>query len=242
MERPLSLDRNLRTSRPHGAAGQGPHQTAAPAKETTPLFYSSIQSAEEEEKNAPTVAEECPGAAPTAEQVFREYAPRVYNLARRMLTNESDAEDVTSEVLLQVVRKLDTFRGESSLATWLYRITANAALALRRKRATHPERQISDPMDQFLADGSHATPVRGWAAGPVQQVLGHELSQMIEKAVAGLPALYRDVFVLADLEGLANAEIGEVLRLSLPAVKSRLHRARLSLRHALAPYFEEISG
>jgi RNA polymerase sigma-70 factor (ECF subfamily) len=173
--------------------------------------------------------------------VFHDYAPRVYNLARRMLNNESDAEDVTSEVLLQVVRKLDTFRGESSLATWLYRITANAALALRRKRATHPERQICDPMDQFLADGSHATPVRRWSDGPVHQVLGKEQSKMIEEAVAGLPALYRDVFVLADLEGLPNAEIGAILRLSLPAVKSRLHRARLSLRQALAPYFEETS-
>jgi RNA polymerase sigma-70 factor (ECF subfamily) len=156
-----------------------------------------------------------------------------------MLNNESDAEDVTSDVLLQVVRKLDTFRGESSLATWLYRITANAALALRRKRATHPEVQLSDPMEQFLADGSHATPVRRWAAEPVRQVLGRELSQRIEEAVAGLPALYRDVFVLADLDGLANAEIGTILGLSLPAVKSRLHRARLSLRQSLAPYFEE---
>src|SRR5262249_50677393 len=104
------------------------------------------------EKND-AVVEPCPGPAPTAEQVFREHAPRGSRLARRMLSNESDAEAVTSEVLLQVVRKLATFRGESSLATWLYRITANAALALRRKRATHPERQISDPMDQFLADG-----------------------------------------------------------------------------------------
>jgi RNA polymerase sigma-70 factor (ECF subfamily) len=180
-----------------------------------------------------------PGPAPTVEQVFREYAPRVYNLARRMLCNEADAEDVTSEVLLQVVRKLDTFRGESTLATWLYRITANAALALRRKRATHPERQLSEPMDQILAEGASASPVGRCAAEPVQQALSQELSQAIEEAVAELPALYRDVFVLADLEGRANAEIGEILGLSLPAVKSRLHRARLSLRQTLAPYFDE---
>src|SRR5437773_8961045 len=75
-------------------------------------------------------------AALTPDQVFRDYAPRVYNLARRMLGNDADAEDVTQDVLLQVVRKLDTFRGESAFPTWLHRVTVNAALANRRKRAT----------------------------------------------------------------------------------------------------------
>src|ERR1700739_1552758 len=80
---------------------------------------------------------------PTAEQVFREHAPRVYNLARRMLGNDADAEDVTQDVLLQVVRKLDTFRGDASLTTWLHRITVNAALAHRRKRATRQKHQVA---------------------------------------------------------------------------------------------------
>src|SRR5437773_4553350 len=75
-------------------------------------------------------------AALTPDQVFRDYAPRVYNLARRMLGNDADAEDVTQDVLLQVVRKLDTFRGESAFPTWLHRVTVNAALAHRRKLAT----------------------------------------------------------------------------------------------------------
>src|SRR5215470_508109 len=175
----------------------------------------------------------------TPEHVFNEYAPRVYNLARRMLGNDADAEDVTQDVLLQVVRKLDTFRGDSSLATWLHRITVNAALAHRRKLAQRKERQVADPMDQFLADGSHAGPVRAWAAPPDEQVLSRELRQLIEQAIAGLPQMYRDVYVLGDVEGLANAEIGGLLALSLAAVKSRLHRARLLMRDALAPHFEE---
>jgi RNA polymerase sigma-70 factor (ECF subfamily) len=179
------------------------------------------------------------GRALTAETVYRDYGPRVYSVAWRMLVNDADAEDVTQDVLLQVVRKLDTFRGDSSLATWLHRITVNAALAHRRKLAQRRERQVSDPMDQFLADGYHAGPVRPWAAPPDEQVLSQELRQLIENAIAGLPQMYRDVYVLGDVEGLANAEIGGVLALSLPAVKSRLHRARLMMRDALAPHFEE---
>src|SRR3712207_3267092 len=92
----------------------------------------------------------------TAEQVFRDYAPRVYNLARRMLGNAADAEDVTQDVLLQVVRKLDTFRGESAFPTWLHRVTVNAALAARRKRARRDEGRVADPLAGFTEDGQHS--------------------------------------------------------------------------------------
>src|SRR5436853_2786211 len=97
-------------------------------------------------------------AAPlTAERVFNEYAPRVYNLARRMLGNDADAEDVTQDVLLQVVRKLDTFRGESAFPTWLHRVTVNAALAHRRKRASRQAHQSGQGLDAVLEDG-HGNP------------------------------------------------------------------------------------
>src|SRR5882757_4280275 len=85
----------------------------------------------------------------TADRVFRDFAPRVYNLARRMLGNDADAEDVTQDVLLQVVRKLDTFRGEAAFPTWLHRVTVNAALAHRRKRGLRQEREVTDPMDRL---------------------------------------------------------------------------------------------
>src|SRR5262249_13886914 len=176
-----------------------------------------------------------------AEQVFTEYAPRVYNLARRMLGNDADAEDVTQDVLLQVVRKLHTFRGDAAFSTWLHRVTVNAALAHRRKRSGQHERQITDPLDSFLEDGQHAGPVRPWPARPEQEALDHETQQLVEKAIAELPEIYRDVYVLADVEQLPNAEIAEILGLSVPAVKSRLHRARLMMRHALAPHFEELT-
>ncbi|HMC63676.1 MAG TPA: sigma-70 family RNA polymerase sigma factor [Gemmataceae bacterium] len=178
----------------------------------------------------------------TPEQVFRDYAPRVYNLARRMLGNDADAEDVTQDVLLQVVRKLDTFRGESAFPTWLHRVTVNAALAHRRKRATQEQHRVHDPLDSFHEDGHHAGPVRRWSTQPEDELLDRETQQLIEIAIARLPDIYRDVYVLADVEGLPNAEIADMLGLSVPAVKSRLHRARLLMRDALAPHFEEVSA
>jgi RNA polymerase sigma-70 factor (ECF subfamily) len=181
-------------------------------------------------------------AAPTVEEVFRDYAPRIYNLARRMLSNDADAEDVTQDVLLQVVRKLGTFRGEAAFPTWLHRVTVNAALAHRRKRASREEHRLRDPLESLFEDGKLAVPVRKWSIRPEQAVLDRETHEVIEKAISQLPEIYRDVYILADVEGLPNAEIGDLLGLSVPAVKSRLHRARLLMREALAPYFEEVAA
>jgi len=187
-----------------------------------------------------------PAVAPlTADRVFRDYAPRVYNLARRMLGNDADAEDVTQDVLLQVVRKLDTFRGEAAFPTWLHRVTVNAALAHRRKRAGRMAHQSSEPLDAVLEDGQGHGPPSGlkpWSVSPDKPVLDAETHEMIERAIGELPATYRDVYVLADVEGLPNADIGDMLGLSVAAVKSRLHRARLNMRDALAPHFEEVAS
>jgi len=169
------------------------------------------------------------GAAPlTADRVFRDYAPRVYNLARRMLGNDADAEDVTQDVLLQVVRKLDTFRGESAFPTWLHRVTVNAALAHRRKRATRQAHQTGEPLDAILDDGPGHAPgaLRPWSVSPEQPVLDAETHEIIERAIARLPDSYRDVYVLADVEGLPNNEIGEMLGLSVPAVTEFRRKVR----------------
>jgi RNA polymerase sigma-70 factor (ECF subfamily) len=176
----------------------------------------------------------------TAEQVVTEYAPRVYHLARRMLGNDADAEDVTQDVLLQVVRKLNTFRGDAAFPTWLHRITVNAALTHRNKRARREEHEVHDPLDHFFADGQHGTPVRPWSVGPDQHVLDQERQQLIEDAIARLPENYRDVYVLADVESMSNPEIADLLGLTVSAVKSRLHRGRVLMRHALARHFEEV--
>lgn len=173
----------------------------------------------------------------TPEQVFRDYAPRIFNIARRMLGNDADAEDVTQEVLIQVIRKLDTFRGESQLGTWLHRVTVNAALAHRQKRANRQKHEVNEAIDE-IAHPAPSAPASHWSAPPEEPVLAEEQQQLIEKAIETLPNPFRDVFVLADVEGLPNAEIAEMLGLSVPAVKSRLHRARLRMRDQLAPHFE----
>jgi RNA polymerase sigma-70 factor (ECF subfamily) len=189
----------------------------------------------------PIPGKEQPGVPPglSAEKIFDEYAPRVYHLAHRLLGNAADAEDVAQDVFLQVVRKLPTFRGEAAFSTWLYRVTVNAALAYRRKRALRQTVSLPEPLEDFQPDGTHRAPVRRWRSRPNHQALDREAHERIEESIAGLPETYRDVYVLADVEELPNAKIAEVLGLNVPAVKSRLHRARLLMRKALASYFEE---
>ena len=174
---------------------------------------------------------------PTPESVFREFAPRIYHLARRMLGNDADAEDVTQDVLVQVIRKLDTFRGDAQLATWLHRVTVNAALAFRQKRANRQKRETTEAADDVLEAAPVGGPVKRWNVGPDEPVLAAEQAAVIERAIAELPGPFRDVYVLADVEGLPNQEIADMLGMSIPAVKSRLHRARLRMRDALAPHF-----
>jgi RNA polymerase sigma-70 factor (ECF subfamily) len=155
-----------------------------------------------------------------------------------MLSNAADVEDVTQDVLLQVVRKLDTFRGEADLTTWLHRVTVNAALVHRRKRAPQLARTANVSLRHMEDEGRPVSFTSTDGAGPDRQVINRETRELIEEAVRELPEKYRDPFVLSDIEGLTNAAIGEMLGLSLPAVKSRLHRARLLLRDALKPHFD----
>jgi RNA polymerase sigma-70 factor (ECF subfamily) len=179
-----------------------------------------------------------PGRSPlSVEQVYHDYAPRVYNVARRMVSSDIDAEDVTQEVLLQVVRKLPSFRGDAAFPTWLHRVTVNAALSHRRRQAVRHDHGMRNAGD--LGDDG-ALEVPGGLLSPDDEVLSGETRQLIDDAIAALPWAYRVVFVLADVEGLPNAEIAERLDMTLPAVKSRLHRARAMLRDALAPHFEDV--
>jgi RNA polymerase sigma-70 factor (ECF subfamily) len=172
----------------------------------------------------------------SAEQVYHVYAPRVYNMARRMVRSDIDAEDVTQDVLLLVVRKLPTFRGESAFPTWLHRVTVNTALSHRRREAVRLDQiALGSSLEARGEEGPLPGPPR--VLGPDAQVLIHETHQLIQRAIDSLPLAYRTVFLLADVEGLPNATIAERLDMSLAAVKSRLHRARRMVRDALAPHF-----
>lgn len=173
----------------------------------------------------------------SVEQVYHDYAPRVFSVARGMVGNDFDAEDVTQDVLLQVIRKLPTFRGDAAFPTWLHRVTVNAALAHRRRQAVRQGHGLDRSLEQFPETESTHASGRG-VLPPDDLMLSRETRAMIDRAIADLPEMYREVFVLADVEGFANAEVGEQLAMTLPAVKSRLHRARAMLREALTPHFD----
>ncbi len=170
---------------------------------------------------------------------MRDNEPRIYRLARRLVGNDADAEDVKQEVLLQLVQKLDTFRAEAAFPTWLYRVTVNAALAHLRKRAVREGHRVGDPLETLLDKNGRARPVRPWSETAEERAIGEETRRLIEHAIDEIPEGYREVLVLSDVEGLPNNEIADMLGFTLPAVKSRLHRARLMLRNSLAPHFEE---
>jgi RNA polymerase sigma-70 factor (ECF subfamily) len=172
------------------------------------------------------------GEALTAGRIFLDFASRVRRLARLYLGNDADAEDATGEVFLQVVRKLPTFRGESAFSTWLTRVAINAILAYRRRRALRRRRETCLPPEGAPEADRHAG---SRESGPLSALIAWETSEQLDRAIAGLPAIYREVLVLADVEDRPNHEIAGLLHLSLPAVKSRLHRARLLLRCSLGP-------
>jgi RNA polymerase sigma-70 factor (ECF subfamily) len=182
------------------------------------------------------------GTPQTMGRVFEENVTWVSRLARRLLGNEADADDVTQDVFLQVVRKLPSFRGEAAFPTWLYRVTVNAALSYRRRRAARRERGAPELVDSLLEDGGCRDSVPSWLTAPEKRAFDQETHRLIETAIARLPELYRQVYVLADVTELPSTKIAGMLGLSVAAVKSRLHRARLLLRKALAPHYEEYAA
>jgi RNA polymerase sigma-70 factor (ECF subfamily) len=174
----------------------------------------------------------------SAEQLLRQHLPRMYSLARRMLGNEAATEKVMQEVQQQVARKRSHFRSQAEATTWLHRVTVNCALLHRRRTGPCRTLQVRATEENDLGPGQPAADQER----PNPQVLAEGTRKLIELAISRLPYKYRDAFVLSDIEGLANAEIGEILGLSVAAVKTRLHRAHMLLWDALAPHFCASNG
>ncbi len=183
------------------------------------------------------------GGAPDAVEVlFNRYHGKVYHLAMSILKNESDAEEVSQNVFLSVIRKVDTFEGNSTLYSWIYRICINASLMRLREKRRSETVSIEAFMPVFTEDGMHASPVVDWSKEVERKALDKELGRMIGKFTSHLSDKYRVVFILCDVEGLTCEETGQLLNLSVPAVRSRLHRARLYLRERLAKYLRDGRG
>lgn len=160
----------------------------------------------------------------------------VFNTAFRLVGNTEDAECVMQETFLKVFQALPQFRGESSLSTWIYRIAANFALMRLRERKKNFN--SLDTVDTHVSKSTLEAFNRSIGNNPQRALENSELRKKMDQAIDQLPAKFKSVFVLKDIEGLSLKEISEMNDMSLPAVKSNLHRARLFLRDRLAEYSE----
>jgi RNA polymerase sigma-70 factor (ECF subfamily) len=177
--------------------------------------------------------------APAAtEMLVDTYGDRVYRLTHRITGSNEDAEEATQDALWAAARKIDTFKGESQFGSWLYRIAANAAyqkLRSRRGKSSH-EIALDDVLPALDGDGLHFEPMDDWTPRVDDNAVNGELRDALERAIAELPDDYRTALVMHDVEGMPNPDIAETLGISLPAVKSRVHRSRLFVRKKLAGY------
>jgi RNA polymerase sigma-70 factor, ECF subfamily len=169
------------------------------------------------------------------ETIVQRYQARVFRLACR-LTSETDAPDVLQDAFLQVYRHLSSFRGESQFGTWLYRIATNAALMHRRATARRPAEPLDQYLPRFDGDGKHAaTPAELQVASHADELLDRQfLADKARAVIARLPDLYREAFVLRDLENLTTADVAHALGIEPATVRQRVHRARLLLRGYLS--------
>jgi RNA polymerase sigma-70 factor, ECF subfamily len=174
--------------------------------------------------------------APTAaERLVTTYGDRAYRLAIGITSNAPDAEEAVQDAFWSVIRKIDTFRGESAFGSWLYRIVANAAYQkLRGRQGRRAEIALDEVLPLFHEDGRHAAPVVDWSARVDDPARQTELRLALTAALDELPAHYRAALVLHDVEGRSNAEVAAALGISVANVKSRVHRGRLFVRKRLA--------
>ena len=178
--------------------------------------------------------------ADAMDQLVERYADRVYRLATRITGSREDAEEVVQDALWTVGRKINTFKGDSAFGSWLYRIAANAAyMKLRARRGKNREIALDEVMPALDSGGIHFEPVDDWSPRVDDRALQSELRSVLESAIGDLPPDYRTALVLHDLEGVSNPDIADTLGISLPAVKSRVHRSRLFLRKRLSEYLND---
>ena len=171
------------------------------------------------------------------EKLVRQYDRQVFRIANHITQNREDAEDVVQDAFLKAYQKLDQFQGNSKFYTWLVRIAVNESLMRLRKRRTG--KMVSIDEDVQTDEGSMPRDLADWSPDPESLYGQSEMGEILKKVIQGLPQGFRVVFVLRDVEGLSTEETAETLGLSVPAVKSRLLRARLQLRERLARYFKK---
>jgi len=170
------------------------------------------------------------------EQLIKENQNKIYNLGLKLLGNREDAADLLQETFTKAYESLLTFQGKSSFSTWLYRIATNFALMKLRKEK---RKKISINEIKHISDGLHRREILDWSWNPQSYFKNEELKAYLKDSIESLPPKYKTVFILHDIEGRSVAEVGQILSLSTPAVKSRIHRSRLFLREKLSNFLKE---
>jgi RNA polymerase sigma-70 factor, ECF subfamily len=181
------------------------------------------------------VAQAQQGGVEAFSELVTRYEGNIYRLARHITQNPEDAEDVLQETFLKAYEHLRDFQGNSKFYTWLVRIAVNQSLMKLRKRKSDASVSLDDPFD--TGEENLTREIAVWEPNPEQTYSREEIRAILEKAVESLPATFRAVFALRDIEELSTEETAALLNLSIPAVKSRLLRARLRLREKLTRYF-----
>jgi RNA polymerase sigma-70 factor (ECF subfamily) len=176
------------------------------------------------------------------DELMLRYEDRIYSFLTRMCRSRDNARDRLQDTFLTAFRYLKNFRGEASFKTWLYRIASTSCLRSLRRRKNEPSHHLSlddlGPGQMEINRGLNA----GWADSPVDELINQELREKIDDSLFSLPEKYRVVFVLRDMEDFNSQEVSKMLEISVPAVKTRLHRARLFLRKELAEYYLKGNG
>jgi RNA polymerase sigma-70 factor (ECF subfamily) len=163
-------------------------------------------------------------------QLVKNYEQTVYNFSFKICRNKERAEHTMQETFLSMVKNIGQFSGKSKLSTWLYTVVSNNCLMLARSQKKHEQHSSIDDEDSLISDDNISA---DWKVTPDQISENNELREILDEAIEKLPADYRVVFMLRDVEGLSTEETGKITELSIPAVKSRLHRARAFLRNEL---------
>ncbi len=169
-------------------------------------------------------------------ELVRRYENKIFRLAQHITQNREDAEDVLQETFMKAYEHLDQFQGNSKFYTWIVRIAVNQALMKLRRRKTDKSVSLDETID--TGEDTIVREIAAWDENPEQKFSREELGEVLDTAIQGLEPLYRSVFVLRDIEELSTEETAEALNLSVPAVKSRLLRARLQLREKLTRHFK----
>jgi RNA polymerase sigma-70 factor (ECF subfamily) len=169
-------------------------------------------------------------------ELVRRYEGKIFRLAQHVTQNREDAEDVLQETFMKAYEHLDQFKGDSKFYTWIVRIAVNQALMKLRRRKTDKSVSLDETID--TGEDMVVREIAAWGENPEQQLSREELGGILDSAIQSLEPIYRSVFVLRDIEELSTEETAEALGLSVPAVKSRLLRARLQLREKLTRFFK----